>query len=161
MKKYIALIVVLAAFASGYKVAAMQYQLEISEMKLQAETDAKVAVSIVRIKEQRLQAITDKYNQLLANPTTVYKTITKEVIQYVKNDDIAKCMLNDDWVLLHDKAARADNATRSTDTANAASRAVRDDSALTVIVSNYQRCNSYMHKLEAWQNWWSEIKDAY
>lgn len=146
----------------GCRWSAMNYQLEISEMRLQAETDARVAVSNVRVKEQRLQAITDRHNQLLANPKTVYKTITKEVISYEQNDAVNKCVLNDDWVLLHDKAARAnDNTTRSTNAANAAHRAVKDDMALMVITDNYQRCNAYKERLEAWQAWWSEVKNAY
>lgn len=161
MKKYIALIAVLAAFASGYKVAAMQYQLEISDMKLQAETDAKVAVVQSRAKERKLQAITDKYNDLLSKPNVVYKTITKEVIKYVQDDSIDKCLLHDDWVLLHDQAARPDNATRSTNAANAADRAITDDHALMVVAENYELCNGYILKLEAWQNWWRELKDAY
>ena len=161
MKKYIALIVVLAAFFFGYQWAAVNYKLKITQTELQAESDAKVAVVQSRAKERKLQTITDKYNDLLSNPKVVYKTITKEVIKYVQDDSIDKCLLHNDWVLLHDQAARPDNATRSTNAANAASRAVRDDSALTVIVSNYKRCNEYQEKLNAWQNWWRELKDAY
>lgn len=161
MKKYIALIVVLAAFASGYKVAAMQYQLEIIGMELQAETADNNAQTNARSKERELQAITNKYNDLLTNPKVVYKTITKEVIKYVQDDSIDKCLLHNDWVLLHDQAARPDNATRSTNAANAADRAFTDAQALIVVTENYERCNEYQEKLNAWQNWWRELKDAY
>ena len=160
MKKYIALIVVLAAFASGYKVAAMQYQLEISDMKLEAETAEKNAQAHARSKEQELQAITNKYNDLLANPKVVYKTITKEVIRYVQDDSIDKCLLHDDWVLLHDQAARPDLA-RSASGVDEADQAFTDAQALIVVAENYERCNEYQTKLNAWQSWWREIKNAH
>lgn len=81
---------------------------------------------------------------------TVYKTITKEVLKYVKNDT---CTLSPGFRVLHDAAANA-QLPRDSGIAQAAPVPVAD--LAETITANYEGCQQNVNLIEGWQKWAEE-----
>lgn len=81
--------------------------------------------------------------------------LKKEVILYEQKNRNRCLVLDHDWVLMHDEAARLSGKTNKPaaslddDTA----RAINDNNKLSVIVNNYSSCALYIKQLKALQEY--------
>jgi hypothetical protein len=91
-----------AIFGGGYKVAEWRYEADIAHIhtKLAEARAAAVEEGLARhAAADALNAEKTKVREV------VYRTIYKEVDNYVQNPDAGRCVLLDDWVRIHNSAA--------------------------------------------------------
>jgi hypothetical protein len=98
------LILSLAIFGGGYKVAQWRYSAIIADINTELSEGARIAEKAAK---EHADAVVSEYELIKAQQETVYKTITKEVIKYVQNPSFGKCVIPGSWVQQHDSAASA------------------------------------------------------
>lgn len=134
----------------GKEIAEMQnlaYQAAIQSMNDKNEIDY--------YNGQVAKAQAEAYEAKNREREVITKYVTKEVIKYVQSDDAGKCDLPDQWVYLHDTAARG-SLPRDTDTAsepNGDTGRITDIEVLGVVTENYQSCHKIRDQLIGLQEW--------
>jgi hypothetical protein len=93
-----------AIFGGGYKVAEWRYSAIIADINTELSEGARLAEKAAK---EHANAVVTKAVAGDVKREIVYKTITKEVIKYVQNPDVGKCIISDEWVRIHDSAASA------------------------------------------------------
>ena len=158
----------IASAGATWKILDWKHGKQIAEMEnaaWQAQVDnlnQKNAIDLAN--NQVATAIAEAYELRNKKHEIVTKYINKEVIKYVQSDIAGKCDLPNQWVRLHDSAAR-NRITGNTDTTtepNDLSSGVTDVEVLGVVTDNYQSCHKIRNQLIELQEWARNIsnKDA-
>lgn len=107
-------------------------------------------------KERRQQVITASsaaaHEIARTRIRTVYKTIDREVIQYVKTSAATGCQLPAGWVRLHDAAALA-RVPGAPGEPDARPSGITATDSLPVITGNYEACSENRQQLIDLQGW--------
>ena len=149
----------IASAGATWKILNWKHGKQIAEMEnaaWQAQVDnlnQKNAIDLYnnQISESRAEA----YELRNKKREVVTKYINKEVIKYVQSDIAGKCDLPNEWVQLHDNAAR-NSITRNTDTTtepNDSASGITDIEVLGVVTDNYQSCHQIRDQLIELQDW--------
>jgi hypothetical protein len=96
------LILSLAIFGGGYKVAQWRYSAIIADIKTELSEGARIAEKAAKA---HADIVVTKAEAVKSQREIVYKTITKEVIKYVQDPNFGKCVIPGSWVQQHDSAA--------------------------------------------------------
>ena len=113
------------------------------------------AVKIVTKQGAVTERVVKQYQDRVVVRAGATQTIEKEVVKYVDSKPLAlACMLDSQWVRLHDAAASS--IPPSSESTDGAAGTVNAATALSTITANYARANRNADKLEALQGWVTE-----
>jgi hypothetical protein len=144
------LILSLAIFGGGYKVAQWRYSAIIADINTELSEGARIAEKAAK---EHADAVMSEYELIKAQQETVSKTITKEVIKYVQNPDAGKCAIPDAGVRLHDNAATAGMSSSTPVIDGSTGKIITDIELLNTVVDNYETCNAIRDRLTGLQDW--------
>ena len=156
----IALLISSAVSAGAtWKVLDWKHGKQIAEMEnaaWQAQVDnlnQKNAIDLYN--NQVSEARAEAYELRNKKREVVTKYINKEVIKYVQSNSAGKCDFPNQWVQLHDNAAR-NSITGNTDTTaepDDSSSGITDIEVLGIVTENYQSCHQIRDQLIELQQW--------
>ena len=149
----------IASAGATWKVMNWKYGKQIAEMEnaaWQAQVSNLNQKNIIDLANNR-EAIARSEAITLRNRKreVVTKYVNKEVIRYVQSDNAGKCDLPNQWVSVHDYAARNSIAreTRTAPEPNDDASGITDIEALGVVTENYQSCHQIRDQLIELQEW--------
>ncbi|HEY0963477.1 MAG TPA: hypothetical protein VGE69_14085 [Pseudomonadales bacterium] len=160
---------VLAVFWAGWEwrdraadVDTLVHQNEIAALRLEALGNAVVASEQARAKEHALAASLAAVEEAAVlreqEREVVEVEVTREVVVYAENPDVARVVLPGNWVRIHDIAAAGRSAgvpasAFASGRTYEAAGTVTDARALAVATGNYATCNAIRDQLTALQEW--------
>lgn len=170
-KLYIGGALLIAAFLAGWTIQGWRSDAVIANMQADADKAAKEAQSQAQAKTDRINELQDELAQTVAEKQAlesqeaevVTRTITKKVIEYVQSPNAGKCDLPNQWVRVHDAAARGMPPTEDTEApggTNDAASGITDIEALDVTTSNYALCHETATRLRNLQLWARGLQNA-
>lgn len=155
-------VVLSAAFILGWTVQGWRLGEDIADFKRKlAEAYAETLIAereAEQAQQARSDAIAESILAELAAEAAEARVIEKEVIRYVQVSGAGECNLLDDWVYIHDAAARG--ASAHSDAAgipDAGAGHFTDIDALTVVTDNYEICRVAIAQVRGWQAWYEEV----
>jgi len=164
-KLYIGGALLLAAFLAGWTIQGWRSNAVIADMQADAAKAAieaqKKVDEVEALQEQLSETIAEKQAIEARKNEVVTKYITKKVIEYVKSPDSGKCDLPNDWVRVHDAAARGmPEAAETASGFNDPTPRITDIEALEVTTANYAICHETATRLRNLQLWAKGLQNA-
>lgn len=164
MKLYIGGALLAVAFLAGWTVQGWRSDAVIANMQADADKAAKEAQAEAQAKTDRINELQDELAQTVAEKQALEsqeaevltRTITEKVIEYVQSPDAGNCNLPNQWVRVHDAAARGMPPTEDTEApggTNDTASGITDIEALQVATGNYATCNAIATRLRNLQLW--------
>lgn len=112
---------------------------------------------IEQLRTEKTQAVMEAATLRQQEQEVVTKTVTKEVIKYVQSDIAGKCDLPNQWVRIHDTAARGQvdlpDDRDSTAESDEDPSGITDIEALSTVTENYGTCQEIRNQLISLQEW--------
>lgn len=148
----------------GWRITANHYQAEIAGMRADKARAALEAVQLNRKLELMALDLSGVISERDAarkqKARIVERETTRRVIEYVKSP-VPKCAISSDWVSIHNASASGGvpEDASTTGPVDDPARAVTDDIALAVIVTNYQICDATRSQLIGLQEWAAGIQE--
>ncbi len=170
-KLYIGGALLLAAFLAGWTIQGWRSDAVIANMQAAADKAAKEAQAEAQAKVDRIEKLQSELATTIAEKQAleaqeakvVTKYITKEVIKYVQSPNAGKCDLPNEWVRVHDAAARGMSPTEGTEApggTNDPAPRITDIEALQVTTDNYAICHETATRLRNLQLWVKGLQNA-
>jgi hypothetical protein len=145
-------LLILGAFAFGYKKGDSRAEIEINKYSVQIMTLQN------QLKEKQVQIV----DRVVTEYVDKVQVVKQKEIVYVKQaaDTVpAQYNLSNGWVYLHDTSAQGGDADTSR-SSDASSSDVKDNQALATIISNYSICQQNAQQLVSLQDYVHKVKEA-
>ena len=156
-------VLLIAAFFSGWKVNGWRYETQIAAMQKSAAIAQTTQTEKYRKLETTSQEKTDDLalaqakleQQQQAQASSIQQAVSDYAASHHPAAATSTChSLDADWVRIHDAAASGAPATT-----NSASRSTTATpaTALAVVTDNYAIANTCERRLKGWQDWWEQV----
>lgn len=163
MKIYLLAAAIASAFGAGWFVngwrldaAHTQFKLELSQAAQAAEQHS---LEIERLNVKNASLANEKVSLEKSLQATRNQQIAAEVVEYENSNANSTCVIDDEWVRLHDSSLEALPTAESTAGAHGENRGVPNvGRVLSVVTHNNALCAKAIAQLEGWQDWYPTVR---